>query len=220
MKQFVVAIFLAVLIHAVLGAALVCYLNYGSRRPPLSELDFSSVELSFEKSAAAAEEEMKSAAEEVRDINGIKEEGNKPILENLSKDISEVIENLPPEAAPFELPNPVEGMEELPEFSAAEISPVETAEIKTPPRPANARIRPSYPRESREKGEEGKVVLDVVVSVEGRAEKVTIVESSGFERLDEAAKKAIGAARFWPARTEDGEATAAVLRIPLVFKLK
>ena len=220
MKQFAVAIFLAILIHAVLGAALICYLNYGSRRPNLSELDFSSVELSFAESAAEKEVEMKSAAEGVRDINRVKEEGDKPILENLSKEVSDAVEDLPPEVAPFELPNPVEEVEELPEVSAAEISPIETAEIKTPPRMANARIRPSYPRESREKGEEGKVVLDVVVSVEGRAEKVTIVESSGFERLDEAAKKAVGAARFWPARTEDGEATAAVLRIPLVFKLK
>ncbi len=220
MKQFVVAIFLAILIHAVLGAALICYLNYGSRRPTLSELDFSSVELSFAESAAEAENEIKSAAEEMRDICRIKEEGNKPILENLSKEVSDAEESSPPEVAPFELPNPVEEVEELPEVSAAEISAVETAEIKTPPRMANARIRPSYPRESREKGEEGKVILDVVVSAEGRAEKVTIVGSSGFERLDEAAKKAVGAARFRPAQKEDGTRTAAVLRIPLVFKLK
>ena len=220
MKQFVVAIFLAVLIHAVLGAALVGYLNNLSRRPPLSELDFSSVELSFEKSAAATDEEIKSAAEDGRDINGIQEEGNKPILDNVSRDISEGIENLPPEAAPFELPKRIERIEELPEFSAALFSPIEAAEIRTPPRMVNARIRPSYPRESREKGEEGKVVLEVVVSSAGRAEQVTIVESSGFERLDEAAKAAIWGARFWPARTEKGEAAAALLRLPLIFKLK
>ena len=219
MKQFIVAIFLAILIHTVLGAALTCYLNYGSRRPTLSELDFSSVELSFAQTAAEAEE-IKSAAEGPKDVPHTQEEGTRPILDNLAKDLSPESESLPSELESFELPNPVEGMEDLPEIPTAEISPVETAQIKTPPRPVHARIRPSYPRESREKGEEGQVVLDVLVSSEGRAEKVTIVQSSGFERLDEAAKKAILSARFRPAQTEDGTRTAAVLRIPLVFKLK
>ncbi len=219
MKQFVVAIFLAILVHAVLGAALICYLNYGSRRPALSELDLSSVELSFAETAAEAEE-IKSAAEEPKSVPPTQEKGTQSELENLAKNLSPEIESLPPELESFELPNPVEEVEELPEIPAAEIAPIESAQVKTPPRPANARIRPTYPRESREKGEEGKVVLDVVVSAEGRAEAVTIVESSGFERLDDAAKKAIYSARFRPARTEDGTATAAILRIPLVFKLK
>ncbi len=219
MKHFVASLFLAILVHAVFAAALICYLNFGSRRPTLPELDFSSVEISFTETTATGTE-LKTAAQTPQEQLRIEEKGPQPILENLPEDPSEVPPNLPPELESRELPNPIEEMTALPELSAAVISPVETAQIKTPPRMANARIRPSYPRESREKGEEGKVVLDVVVSVEGRAEKVTIVESSGFERLDEAAKKAIRSARFVPARTAEDTPTAAVLRIPLVFKLK
>ena len=55
-------------------------------------------------------------------------------------------------------------------------------------------IRPRYPRRSRLLGEEGEVRVRAVVSSAGVA--ASVLRSSGFERLDEAALEAVRAARF------------------------
>jgi protein TonB len=46
---------------------------------------------------------------------------------------------------------------------------------------------PEYPPVSRRLGEQGTVVLEVLVDAAGRAVEATVVQSSGFPRLDEAA---------------------------------
>lgn len=62
-----------------------------------------------------------------------------------------------------------------------------------------------YPAISRRMGEAGKVALRVLVNEKGRAEKVEIEKSSGYSRLDEAAKQALLRAQFKP-YLEDGKA--------------
>ncbi|MFZ6649014.1 TonB family protein [Undibacterium sp. TJN25] len=62
-----------------------------------------------------------------------------------------------------------------------------------------------YPAISRRMGEAGKVALRVLVNEKGRAEKVEIEKSSGFSRLDDAAKQALMRALFKP-YIEDGKA--------------
>jgi protein TonB len=59
---------------------------------------------------------------------------------------------------------------------------------------------PVYPIASRRLGEEGKVRLRVKVRADGTAERVEISQSSGFDRLDEAARAAVERWRFIPAR--------------------
>jgi protein TonB len=51
--------------------------------------------------------------------------------------------------------------------------------------------RPSYPKLSRRRGEEGTVLLEVLILVDGSVGKVRIKKSSGFRRLDKAALKAV-----------------------------
>ena len=51
--------------------------------------------------------------------------------------------------------------------------------------------QPEYPERSRENGEEGTVMLRVGVSAAGRASEVTVAASSGYPRLDRAAKAAV-----------------------------
>jgi len=80
-------------------------------------------------------------------------------------------------------------------------------------------MRPRYPEESRRRGEEGEVRLRVLVALTGRVSKVAVVESSGCERLDEAARSAAGGWRFLPARRGE-EAIAAWVEIPVVFELR
>lgn len=78
--------------------------------------------------------------------------------------------------------------------------------------------KPLYPHASRRLGEEGKVVLRVFVSAEGDAKQVEVKRSSGFQRLDLAAEKAVARWRFVPARRGEQAVTAWVV-VPIVFSL-
>lgn len=78
---------------------------------------------------------------------------------------------------------------------------------------------PAYPSLSRRLGEEGKVVVRVWVSAEGRAEKVELARPSGFARLDRSALDAVSRWRFVPAR-QGAQAVAASVLVPVAFVLK
>lgn len=75
---------------------------------------------------------------------------------------------------------------------------------------------PAYPAMSRRRGETGRVLLRVHVSSAGRAERIEIKSSSGFDRLDEAAREAVLSWRFVPARRGE-EPVSAWVQIPIVF---
>lgn len=77
---------------------------------------------------------------------------------------------------------------------------------------------PEYPRLSQRAGEEGRVLMKVLVSAEGRPETVDVISSSGFERLDKAAVNAVKQWRFEPAR-KGGKALSAYVNVPLSFSL-
>jgi protein TonB len=77
---------------------------------------------------------------------------------------------------------------------------------------------PVYPRLSERRGEQGRVVIRVVISPKGDVTKATVRSSSGFERLDDAALDAARSARFKP-YTENGVAYAAMADIPFDFVL-
>lgn len=79
--------------------------------------------------------------------------------------------------------------------------------------------RPDYPSLSRRLGEEGKVLLRVVVSPEGQPLAVDLERSSNFSRLDEAARQTVARWRFVPARRGDQAIEAAVI-VPVVFRLE
>jgi protein TonB len=78
--------------------------------------------------------------------------------------------------------------------------------------------KPVYPAMSRRLGEEGKVVLRVRVSVQGQPLTVEVSKSSGFPRLDDAARLAVERWRFVPARQGNEPIEASVL-VPLNFTL-
>lgn len=78
--------------------------------------------------------------------------------------------------------------------------------------------KPVYPPMSRRLGEEGKVVLRVRVSAQGLALAVDVRQSSGYARLDEAARAAVERWRFVPAQ-QGGEAVEATVLVPLAFAL-
>lgn len=79
-------------------------------------------------------------------------------------------------------------------------------------------VRPVYPLGARRRGEEGRVALEAEVASDGHAAAVRILESSGHDELDRAARRAIERASFTPA-LEAGHAVAARARITIVFRL-
>ena len=67
-------------------------------------------------------------------------------------------------------------------------------------------------------GEQGVVVLRVVIDERGRACDIEIESSSGHERLDRAAREAVATAAFQP-YLEDGAPRRALVLIPIEFSL-
>lgn len=78
---------------------------------------------------------------------------------------------------------------------------------------------PAYPPLSRRMGEEGKVILRVLVNPQGTADSVEIKTSSGSVRLDEAAQKTVRNWKFIPAKRGDTAVQSWVL-VPIIFKLE
>jgi protein TonB len=81
-----------------------------------------------------------------------------------------------------------------------------------------SRVEPTYPPVSRRAGEEGVVRLKVLVDEKGRPKDVQIAQSSGFPRLDEAAKQAVSRWKF-VAATNGSSAVQAWTQVAVNFKL-
>lgn len=77
---------------------------------------------------------------------------------------------------------------------------------------------PRYPPQSRKLREQGLVVLRVVIDERGVACDIDIESSSGYSRLDHAAKDAVARAAFRP-YIEDGTPRRALVLIPIEFAL-
>jgi protein TonB len=68
-------------------------------------------------------------------------------------------------------------------------------------------------------GEEGKVILRVLVSAQGAADSVEVKTSSGSQRLDDAAVNTVKLWKFIPAKRGETAVQSAVL-VPIIFKLE
>ncbi len=78
---------------------------------------------------------------------------------------------------------------------------------------------PDYPRMSKRLGEQGKVVLKVLIGTDGAPQKVELVTSSGFERLDKSAMDAAMRWRYVPGK-RGGVAEAMWYQVPIQFTLE
>lgn len=89
-----------------------------------------------------------------------------------------------------------------------------------PARPLSGANNPSpeYPYRSRIRGEQGSVALLVQVDPEGRVVDLSVLRSSGFPALDEAAEKAVRHWRFEPA-IRDGAAVFSSATVAITFRL-
>ncbi|QTD45125.1 energy transducer TonB [Ottowia testudinis] len=78
---------------------------------------------------------------------------------------------------------------------------------------------PVYPPMSRRLGEQGKVILRVLIGADGLAKEAHLARSSGFERLDQAALETVRQWRYRPGM-RDGVAEAMWFNVPINFVLE
>jgi len=79
--------------------------------------------------------------------------------------------------------------------------------------------KPSYPAISKRLGEQGKVVVRVLIGPDGTAQKAEIRQSSGYERLDQAALNTVLAWRYVPGK-RGGVPEAMWFNVPINFVLE
>ena len=162
-----------------------------------------------------------------------------PIIAEILEEIQEEDEPPPPPPA-IETPPPYVPPPDIVVDVPVESTAPSTALVVTnkpapaPPPPAAAgvkkapeidpkfkrRFQPEYPPTSRRLGEEGSVVLQVLVAADGKVQDGKVQKSSGFPRLDEAAlKHALRAWRFTPG-TEDGKPMTVWHSVKVTFKIE
>lgn len=120
-----------------------------------------------------------------------------------------------PEPAPAEAPTPP------PPPAVAVMAAVPQPAVSTPIFNADYLDNPSppYPALSRRLHEEGRVMLRVLVGVDGRAEQVQVRASSGSVRLDGSASETVRRWKFVPAK-RGAESVSAWVLIPISFRLE
>ena len=79
--------------------------------------------------------------------------------------------------------------------------------------------KPAYPALSRRLGEQGKVVVRVLIGLDGRAQQAEIRSSSGYDRLDQAALATVRSWRYVPG-TRNGVPEAMWFNVPINFVLE
>jgi periplasmic protein TonB len=83
----------------------------------------------------------------------------------------------------------------------------------------NEYLQPNYPGIARQMGAEGRVLMEIVIGVDGRVQDVRLVDSSGNSDLDTAAMKHVKKYwRFKPA-TEDGQPVISSVKRAIKFQL-
>lgn len=108
--------------------------------------------------------------------------------------------------APVDLPVPAVASAEATTAPApVSAAPVPAAPIKVAARrdsSSSCRL-PQYPADSRRNGESGVVQLEFLIEADGTAAEARVAQSSGFPRLDEAARRALALCRFQPGTVDD-----------------
>ena len=143
-------------------------------------------------------------------------------------------ESLPPPPMPLAIADPTPapqapvGVVAVPKALAPITAPVATTpapvaapKVELPSSDADylQNPKPSYPAMSKRLGEQGKVVVRVLIGVDGVVQKAEIRQSSGFERLDQAALMTAQRWRYVPGK-RGGVAEAMWFNVPINFVLE
>lgn len=136
-----------------------------------------------------------------------------------------VAPTVPADIPPVEIPVIVEegSLPALPTMEIEFRPTIEAPPVTSGPAPSQLQYAfappPPYPRERIRAGDEGVVMLQVLVDVDGRPLEVEVVESSGYRDMDRAAQRHVLAKwRFQPAM-RDGRAVQAIGLVPIEFSI-
>jgi len=212
--------------HAFLALVFVVWAGFGKQ--PVdepTELDISSVDLSL--SDTTAEVEGSTAAESTPETQTVPDV--RPPAPTPADDLPPPVPTPDAQTAP-DRPAPRRAdafspvavpPSSLPAPSAPHVVPRpggNAGQVDAPPSLART-IQPEYPKGARQRGEHGTVILDAVVGTSGQASDISVVRSSGYEDLDDAAVRALHAAKFRPAKHKSRTVESTV-RLTLEFRLK
>jgi protein TonB len=135
---------------------------------------------------------------------------------------------------PFVVPPPAEPapvLQAAPTAPQVAAAPAPAPPAPPPPAPPQPRLLPAsniaylvaplieLPLASRRLGEQGLVLLRVLVGVDGLPRQVSVQRSSGFARLDEQAVSAMKRARFKP-QTDQGTPIEWIVIAPLQYEIE
>ncbi len=109
-------------------------------------------------------------------------------------------------------------------------TPVAASPPPAPPAPAKVELpssdaeylhnpKPEYPRISKQRNEQGKVIVNVFIGTDGSPQKAEIKTSSGFERLDQAALATVKSWRYVPGK-RGGVPEAMWFAVPINFVME
>ncbi|HMS26237.1 MAG TPA: TonB family protein [Burkholderiaceae bacterium] len=109
----------------------------------------------------------------------------------------------------------------LPAAPVAAASPQPPAKIVLPSSDADylSNPKPPYPPMSKRLGEQGKVIVRVLIGSDGLPQKAELRQSSGFDRLDQSALATIMRWRYVPGK-RDGLPEAMWFNVPISFVLE
>lgn len=122
-----------------------------------------------------------------------------------------VVAEAPPAPAPPAPPAPPPAPPAPPAPALIEVTQGQTQYVREP--------RIVYPAMSRRLGESGTVIIDVYYDAQGMAKRAEISKSSGYERLDQAARTAALGSQVTPFRLGGNAQTVYRLRAPFNFVL-
>ena len=237
--RFSTAIGLSGVVHFAIAVGIVAYMKCAGPTT-LATLDLTSVELSF-----AEEEDETAAVAPSMPLPTPSEPPAPPKERPPETELEKPDVPLPPEPDAFRPPEPdqtdplpeprtveaqasssAKATEDKPRTNEAQAPSArdevaqapKQAKVDAPPKPHRA-IKPDYPKGSRQRGEQGDVVLEIRVNDVGTVDRVEVVSSCGFPELDEAAVRAAKSARFTPAKSGK-RSVASTARLTLTFRLK
>jgi periplasmic protein TonB len=124
-----------------------------------------------------------------------------------------------PVSAPTAPTPPAPTRVEAPPAPAPVVTAPSKTEVSIPASYSASNQKPIYPNMSKRLGEQGTVVLRVLVKADGSAGEVEVKSSSSYPRLDQAAVEAVKTWRFNSAKI-DGKAIDEWYQVPIPFKLQ
>jgi protein TonB len=146
-----------------------------------------------------------------------------PIETKILKEVKEDTPPPPPPPPTFEtppppfIPPPEINIASAPRPNAITTTTTQRAPSSPPVVKAKNCREPDYPSISQRLNETGSVVLQLLVGTDGKVTDSKIEKSSGFPRLDEAARRALSLCKFTPGTT-DGVAQPMWAQLKYTFR--